>query len=701
MRGESLVRRVLTCLLATGVLANGNAASKVPPAQASAARYLDGAPGADWPGYGRSFGEQHYSPLTEVDRVTVGRLRLAWWLDLGPENSATQPIAVQGILYFATGYSIVQAVDATTGKRLWTYDPHAAEAAGLNLRLGWGSRGIAWWNGKIYTGTQDGRLIAIDARTGRPVWSAQTFDKDSARYISGAPRVFAGRVIIGHGSDFGKVRGYAATYDAETGKPLWRFYTVPGDPARGFENSAMEMAAKTWSGQWWQYGGGGTVWNAISYDPETDTVYLGTGNGYPWNRKVRSAGQGDNLFVCSIVAVDGRTGAYRWHYQVNPGESWDYNAAMDMALADITLGGKARKVLMTAPKNGFFYVIDRTNGRLISAQAIAKVNWTSGIDVATGRPVENPQAFFPHGETFTMWPSATGAHSWLPMAYSPVTGLAYIPVINAGMRVSDAGIDLGHWMPPLDRSPGGAVNMELDTLHEDPEQDTGALVAWSPVTQQLVWKIPYPTYVNGGVLATAGSLVFQGTVDGRFRAFDASTGKSLWSFDTHTPVIAPPISYSAGGRQYVSVLTGLGTTMGLKGKLLADYHVDPRSQARRVLTFALDGTAPLPPGPAPVGKFAADPTFLADESRARAGSIIYATHCMACHGWQVASGTHAPDLRRSNVPGSAEDFATVLGGAMVPQGMPSFKEFTQQQREDLRQYIRTETYEGRSAEPLR
>lgn len=662
----------------------------------STARYLDSASGDDWPGYGRTFGEQHFSPLTEINARNVTKLGLAWSMDLGSENSVTQPIAVDGVIYFATGYSMVQAVEAQTGELLWRYDPRAPEAAGPNLRLGWGSRGIAWWNGKIYTGTHDGRLIAIDARTGKPVWSAQTFDKESARYISGAPRVFDGKVIIGHGSDFGKVRGYVTTFDAETGKQLWRFHTVPGDPSLGFEDETMAMAARTWAGQWWKYGGGGTVWNAMSYDPDTDTVFIGTGNGYPWNRKVRSADTGDNLFLCSIVALDGKTGAYKWHYQVNPGETWDYNAAMDMALAELRIEGKSRKVLMTAPKNGFFYVIDRLTGKLISAEPIAKVNWATKIDLETGRPVENPAARFPDGKLFTMWPSATGAHTWLPMAYSPATGLAYIPVINAGMKVGDEGIDLENWQPPLDRSPGGAMTLLLDTLHEDPAQGTGTLLAWNPVTQKPVWKIAQPTYVNGGLMATGGGLLFQGSVDGKFTAYDASNGKIIWSFAAGAPLIAPPITYNAGGRQYVSVLTGLGTTMGLNGTLLQKYGVDPRRQARRLLTFTLGGAARLPTGDAPPPAFADDPDFRPNPVGAKAGEMIYAVHCMACHGMSVASATHAPDLRRSPIPSSADAFAVVVrDGALVSAGMPRFNDLSDTQREDLRQYIRTVTKQAR------
>jgi quinohemoprotein ethanol dehydrogenase len=656
----------------------------------STARYLDTSEGKDWPGYGRTFGELHYSPLSEINPDSVRKLGLAWFLNLGRENSATQPIAVGGILYFATGHSHVHAVDAASGKLLWRYDPRAAEAAGPNLRLGWGSRGIAWWNDKIYTATQDGRLIAIDAKTGKPVWHVETFEKSSPRYISAAPRVFDGKVIIGHAGDFGIVRGYVTAYDAENGKMLWRFYTVPGNPADGFENDALKRAAKTWDGEWWKYGGG-TVWNSIAYDPGADTVYFGTGNGYPFNARARS--QGDNLFVCSIIAVDAKTGAYKWHYQLNPGDTWDYDATNDIQLAELDIENKLRKVLMIAPKNGFFYVIDRADGKLISAEPFAKVTWASHIDLKTGRPVENSEARYPNGMLATIWPSGMGAHGWLPEAYSPKTKLVYIPVIEFGMTMSDKGIDLRHWHDPADHSTGMAVDLRLDA--KDPQQGTGSLLAWDPQKQKAVWQVQHPTYANGGVMATGGNLVFQGTVDGKFSAYAAETGRLLWAFDAQAPMIGPPISYSVNGKQYITVLTGLGTTIGIMGPLLEHYGIDPRTQARRVLTFAIDAKAELPAKPSATLATVDDPNLRSDPRSAEAGQAIYNRRCVSCHGISVVSGTHAPDLRRSSVPLSREAFvAVVRDGAIVAGGMPRFKELTAKDCDDLRQYIRTEARKG-------
>jgi quinohemoprotein ethanol dehydrogenase len=676
------VALVLAVTLGSSLPVVGQELSSQP--QSSLTLYLDHSAGKDWPGYGRTFGELHYSPLAQIKQPNVRDLGLAWYMDLGQENSVTQPIAVAGVVYFATGHSLVHAVDALSGKLLWLYDPRAAEAAGPNLRLGWGSRGIAWWNDKIYTATQDGRLIAIDAKTGKPLWSVETFDKDSPRYISGAPRVFDGKVVIGNAGDFGIVRGYATAYDAETGKMLWRFYTVPGNPANGFESDALKMAAKTWSGEWWKDSGGGTVWNSIAYDPDSNTVYLGTGNGYPYNARVR--GEGDNLFVCSIIAVDATSGSYKWHYQINPADAWDYDAANDIQLAELLIAGKPRKVLMIAPKNGFFYVIDRDDGKLISAEPFAKVTWASRIDLQTGRPIENPEARYPNGTVATIWPSGMGAHGWLPEAYSPRTKLVYIPVIEIGMTMSDKGIDLKNWHDPADHTIGMAADLKLDA--EDPLQGTGSLLAWDPERQKAVWQVQHPTYANGGVLATGGDLVFQGTVEGKFSAYSAKTGRLMWIFEAQAPLIGPPISYSVHGKQYITVLTGLGTTLGVMGPLLEKYGIDPRTQARRVLTFAIGAKAELP-GRSAVPTVVEDSSFHADRLSVVAGAAIYNRRCVGCHGALAVSATHAPDLRRSSVILSSQAFATVVrDGAMVRGGMPRFDELSDRDRDDLREYLR-------------
>ncbi len=653
----------------------------------------DGSGGADWAGYGRTHGEQHFSPLTQISDKNVKGLGLAWSMDLGNGNSVSTPLAVDSVLYFTTGYSLIHAVDAATGKKLWEYDSKAAEASGFRLRQGWGSRGIAWSNGKIYAGTHDGRLIAIDAKTGKLVWSAQTYGPDEPRYITGAPRAFRDMVIIGHGgADVAAIRGYVSAYDSETGKLRWRWHTVPGNPADGFENDAMAAAAKTWTGEWWKFGGGGTVWNAITYDQETDTVYIGTGNGSPWNHKIRSPGGGDNLYLCSIVALDAKTGQYKWHYQTNPGETWDYNAAMDIELVDLEIDGKPRKVLMTAPKNGFLYLIDRETGKLISAKNYEKVTWASHVDLATGRPVENPDARFGNGKSFELWPSPSGSHSWQPMAFSPKTRLLYIPAIHKGAIYRDLPPEaMQQWDKdvPLMGIRAGLM-MDFFYKSDDPKAGTTALIAWDPVTEKELWRQSEPALIPGSTMATAGNLVFQGTLDGRLRAFAADNGKELWSFATQAPALAAPITYTAKGRQYVTILTGSGLSAGSAGAILAKYKIDYRQQKRRVLTFSLAGRRSLPKPEALHLAAPDDPGFVADKAMVARGEIAFATRCMICHGNGAVGAGSGPDLRTSSVPISMEAFtAVVRGGALVPAGMPPFAEIGDQELADISHYLRS------------
>jgi quinohemoprotein ethanol dehydrogenase len=693
----SKIARAIGCLAALMLTSECPAAvsQEAPHAAHGSAQLSDLSDGKNWPGPGRTFGEQHFSPLNEINTGNVNKLGLVWSIDLPPGNSVSQPLEIDGVLYFCTAYSIIHAVEVASGKELWTYDPKTPEAAGRKLRLAWGSRGIAWWNGNIYTGTQDGRLIAIDAATGKPLWSVMTVDKDDGRYITGAPRVFDGKVIIGHGgADVAAIRGYVTAYDAATGKQLWRFYLVPGNPADGFENKAMEMAAKTWSGEWWKQGGGGTVWNAMSYDPETDTVFLGSGNGSPWNRKIRSQGKGDNLFLASIVALDGKTGAYKWHYQVNPGESWDYNANMDMEFADLSIGGKLRKVLITAPKNGFLYVIDRRTGQFISAEPFVKVTWAKSIDQKTGRPEDTPNSRYENGP-FLLAPSPVGAHSWLPMAFSRATGLVYIPALEQDAIYSDRGFDLKDWRRPPGFSFNGAVGVEMGN-----DAASAALIAWNPVTQKEAWRIAMPSIVSGGVVATAGNLVFQGSIDGRFNAYDATSGKPLWSFDAKAPIMAPPISYQVNGRQYVTVISGAGSSLVLLGAYLQKYGISYREQKRRVLTFALGGSAALPDAPPYRFVAAKDPDYRPDPAAAQRGENAYGGTCLMCHGRDGAAAGDAPDLRASPVITSAEAFeAIVADGTLLTHGMPRFDDMSKETRADIRQYLRSLAESARRSGP--
>ena len=697
--GKPVFHALLALILLGGGCASsggGGLTSAAKPAEPIATQ-ADNLEGRDWSGYGRTGSQQHFSPLEDVTGSNASSLGLAWSLDLPLGNTTTQPIAVDGVLYFASGLSIVHAVDAVSGKELWQYDPGVGQVGGLNLRLGWGVRGVAFWEGKVFVGTQDGRLIAVDARSGSLMWSAQTFRAEDPAYISGAPRVFGGKVLIGFAGTTGAMRGYVTAYDAQTGKQLWRFWTVPGDPAKGFENAAMAMAAKTWAGEWWKIGGGGAVWNSIAADLDAGLVYIGVGSPYPWNHRVRSAGQGDNLFVDSIVALDLETGEYRWHYQTVPGDTWDFDAAMDIQIADLVIAGKPRKVLMQAPKNGFFYVIDRITGKLISAEPFVKVNWASHIDLKTGRPVENPEARYAIGKpALRVAPTALAAHNWMPMAYNPKTGLVYIPAVDWEIDYTDPDRP---WKDTGDRTVDGGVDMKGGALF-GMKTPTGKLIAWSPVSQKAMWSIDYPTYYNGGVLAIGGGLVFQGTIDGKFRAYAGDSGRQVWSFDARAPILAPPISYRAGGKQYVTVLTGLamGYVMNstvLSGPAIEAYGIDPATQARRVLTFAIGGTGTLPPRRSPPPP-PDDPGFVANPAHVMAGAVAYGAHCMTCHGALAIGMGHAPDLRRSAMWLDREAFAQVVhGGALETRGMPKFGEFSDAKVEDIRHYLRARSDELR------
>jgi quinohemoprotein ethanol dehydrogenase len=653
------------------------------------AQMLDDSDGTDWSRPGRTFGEQHYSPLSQINDTNVARLGLVRKIDLPPGNSTSEPLKIGNTLYYVTGYSVLHAVDARTNKKLWDYDPKTWEKAGPKLGVGWGPRGFAYWKGKLFVGTQDGRLIAVDAKTGKELWSEQTTSTTRLEYITGAPRVFDGKVIIGFGgADVDLVRGYATAYDADSGKQLWRWYSVPGNPAVDTDETTR-TASLTWRGEWWTMGGGGTVWNAMAYDPETDTIILGTGNGVPWNQKVRSPGGGDNLFLCSVVGLDGKTGKYKWHYQYNPGETWDYNANMDISLATVDIDGKPRKVLLHAPKNGFFYVVDRTNGDLISAEKFAKVTWASKIDLTTGRPVEDPNARYPDGTKFELWPSGSGAHSIYKQSYSPQTGLIYLPVIERSATMYDYGVKEGDWrkLQPVGTGQTAAGSSYATTTEGG--NNSSRLDAIDPRTHKRVWSVPTVGNQSGGALATGGNLVFQGQLDGSFNAYDARTGKQLWSFQANAPVMAPPISYTVGGKQYVTVLSGFAAAGAMTGEMHKRFNLDYRSMQRRVLTFGIGGKTKLPPRNVVTQAPVDDPEYKVDAEAAKRGATVFGGRCTQCHGIEANAAGSAPDLRTSPFILQAEGFHDIVkGGALLPNGMPRFDVLNDTQVEDIRQYIR-------------
>ena len=660
-----------------------------PTGMAEAARSTSNDAGSgEWTGFGRTPDEQHYSPLTQISDANVAGLNLAWYFDiLGSVLSVSIPLEADGVLYFVSGQGLLRALNAASGRLLWSYDPQTFKTAGQKLRV-WGTRGIAYWGGKVYEGLTDGRLIAVDARNGRLVWSVQTTSAADRRYITGAPRIFDGKVIIGHGGgDVGAQRCYVTAYDARNGQKLWRFFITPGDPAEGFENDAMKMAAKTWPAGWWKQSGGGAVWNAITYDSELHRIYLGTGNPSPWNANIRDPAGLDNLFTDSIVALQADTGKYLWHYQTTPGDAWDFDAAEDIELATLLISGKPRKVMMQASKNGFFYLIDRETGKLISAENFTKVTWAKRIDLATGRPIEAPNARYRDGKMM-LWPGNAGAHASQPMSFSPRTGLAYIPSYDMPQIYDDEGIDRLKWKAPPVVAVNSGVNMPNGSVPT--EFGISALIAWDPVRQKEAWREPLSSGWHGGTVVTAGNLVFHGRADGRFMAYAADTGKVLWTYDSQAGIIAAPISYEVGGRQYISVMTGYTGPGATYGDLSAQYNWQARIQQRRLLTFSLAGGVNLPPQlradkVLPIN----DPSYVSNPALEAEGSESYVGHCIWCHGGDAIAGGHAPDLRSSPLISSPESFrAVVQAGALQKDGMPKYDDMTGSEIEAVRQYLR-------------
>ena len=668
--------RGLAGLIAGALLVAGCSSSE--PAQPEAGVGTD----ANWTAPGGAADESGYSRLTAIDTGNVDRLGLAWSLDLpGEVTLEATPLAVDGILYFSGSYAAVYAVDALTGKLLWTFDPQTWKHNPLKMHFSFGAnRGVAYENGKVFVAGLDGRLFALDAKTGKQIWVVESVPPGFLNASTGAPRTMNGKVIIGNaGADFG-VRGFVTAFDANSGAMLWRFFTVPGSPQENAGDPAMEAAAKTWTGEYWKTGTGGTVWNGMTFDPELNRIYIGVGNAGPYDPTVRSPGGGDNLYTSSIVALDAETGKYIWHYQQNPLDSWDYKATPNIIMATLNLEGQPRKVLLHAPTNGFFYVLDRQTGKLISAEKATYVNWAKGIDLKTGRPIEEPNIRYETGLT-EIWPGTIGGHNWQAMSYSPRTGLVYIPMHQIGARFSRKAMSneafdiMGLFVEPL-------VKVEGD--------GKGSLVAWDPVAQKARWTVQHPYLWNGGTLATAGGLVFQGTADGSFNAYGAADGKPLWSFSAGLGIISAPMSFSAGGKQYVSVLVGYGGTTAAYGKYM-DLGYKYGKQPRRLLTFTLDGKAKLPPTAPRDMKVHAldDPKLVLNPADVAAGRGL-SIQCAACHGIGMhATGTPGPDLRESAIAVDLASFRAVLKeGPLMERGMPRFEGLTDEQIRQLHAYVR-------------
>jgi PQQ-dependent dehydrogenase (methanol/ethanol family) len=668
---------------------------------------------ANWITHGRTYDEQRFSPLDAVNTGNVGDLGLAWFADMDTaRGQEATPLVIDGKLYLTTAWSKVKAFDAATGEPLWDYDPEVPGETAVKACCDVVNRGLAAWGDDLFLGTLDGRLVSLDRETGEVNWEVVTVDQDQSYTVTGAPRIIDGKIIIGNGgAEFG-VRGYVAAYSVEDGSELWRFYTVPSGDEGADAPEYLRQASETWNMDALTgedtIGGGGTVWDSMAYDPELDLLYIGVGNGSPWNRAYRSPGEdgrgeGDNLYLSSIVAIRPGTGEYVWHYQTTPGETWDYTATQHIILADMEIDGEQRQVLMQAPKNGFFYLLDRATGEFISAEEYIPQNWASGID-ENGRPIFNEAARIDvTGEPSIVMPGPLGGHNWHPMAFHPGEGLVYIPAFEAATVYAPE----ANWKP--DRARGFNVGFNLGAGDLPPDLGIrreiygtvkGKLMAWDPVAQEARWTVEFPGPWNGGLLATGGGLVFQGNSGSEFAAYDAGSGEKLWSFAAQTGIVAPPITYMVDGEQYVAVLAGWGGAYAITadGHLVNDQG--PVRNISRLLVFKLGGEAALPEMPDLVSLPLDPPPSRASAETIALGKASYARYCAVCHAPAAVGSTVLPDLRRSGTLSNAQSWqAVVHDGILKDNGMVGFStSLSKEEVEAIRAYVIQRANEDKALE---
>lgn len=687
----------------------------VPPrgADIDGARIIaaDTEPG-NWLAHGRTYSEQRYSPLAEINASNVTELGLAWSVDmLSLRGLEASPIVADGMMFTTASWSKVTALKAATGEIIWEYDPEVPGEWGRYVCCDVVNRGVAVWKDRVYVGTIDGRLVSLDAATGDVIWDISTIDRTKPYSITGAPRIIDGKVIIGNGGAELGVRGYITAYDWETGDQLWRFYTVPGNPDEPFEHPELELAADTWAGgKWWEIGGGGTAWDSMAYDPELDLLYVGTGNGSPWNRHIRSPGGGDNLYLSSILAIRPDSGRLAWHYQTTPGDNWDYTATQHLILADLEIQGELRQVIMQAPKNGFFYVIDRETGELISAEAYTDITWASHVDLESGRPVETATADYKDTGQMVQ-PGPQGGHNWHPMAFSPDTGLVYIPEMKNRLlympdrdfvfreKAWNLGVSFADMGRLIEEMMMGALSGESDEAGSGQPLDLGgetggSLLAWDPVSQKEVWSVPHPTSFNGGILTTASNLLFQGTGDGRFAAYRADDGTKLWETRVNIGIIAPPVTFRVDGEQYVTVMAGWGGGGPIVGGAgAANFYANNG----HILTFKLGAGGDLPELPKRNQAIPEPPAVIATLEAVGQGRDLYNETCGVCHGFLAVSSGLLPDLRFMT-EGTHDQFQEIVrGGSFEAHGMASFADLlSQEDVEAVRAYIVTRAVQDRA-----
>ena len=624
-----------------------------------------------WLTYGQTYKEERFSHLTQINPNTVSRLGLAWAKTIGEmERMQATPLVVDGIMYVNNGTSVVYALDATTGNEVWSFDPRTDRSFSRYAFDLPTNRGVAVYKGRVYIATFDGRLIAIDAQNGKQIWDIDTWDpRGGGRFnITGAPRVAKDKIFIGQGSgESGKRRGYVTAYNAETGEIDWRFFLVPGNPNEPFEHPEMEMAAKTWGGEWWKLGGGGTAWNTLFYDEELNILYIGVGNGAPWPRTIRSPGGGDDLFLTAIVSVDVDTGRMNWYYQTSPGDNWDYTATQDITLSEMEVDGVMRKVLLQAPKNGFFYVIDRITGELLRAHPYTDgITWATHVDMNTGRPVENPDAYYDDNPQWIL-PANAGAHNWEPQSWDEDKGIMYFyyhdypnfysldeSFVKTGVyKQRETGLSLGIGF--------GEYRRNLEAKAGPRPETKGFITAFDPLTGEHIWRHELDVAFTGGVLATQSGILFHPEGNGRFTVRSTLDGSPIWHFDTYGRFSSSIMNYMIDGTQYVGTIVSGNQARGLKGT---------------VLVFKIDGTHELASTAVSNLEIPIQPELDVSEAEITMGDTLYHSHCASCHrGIREASIvlTATPDLRNMTLETPASFDALVLGGERIEQGMPTFE----------------------------